>query len=487
MRRLLAVLLLLVTTAPLNAQLEVEEAVVYRSGATLVAKATVYVKKGRNFVGFLPRDIDKNSLQLFANCDAASITGLEWGSPKETQTYKELEAKIGTLKVKLTRLSAKEDFYQRLIVSLAESYKYNKRLSYLAYEKKYEELLNKLLSVEQSISNVSGELKKFKKELEDLDEMEALFVWSDAEDQCELTLSFNISKARWTPKYVLVRDKDKVILNFSASIKQDTGSDWKDISLSISSSMPKRVLYLPKVQPVYVFPKSYFVRAKASKMMVRSALSPEAEKPKLTRGVSSYSFSLPMPVSIKSGVEQEFSIRVFEWSNVRVERVCIPTDSLAVYAKIEVPYPSVPLPDGEVKIIDSNSFLGIFSMGRFKEGKKLVVPLGKDPEIQVKRERVTFNTQTKWSGDKELLVGYKITLVSTKDSPVEVLVKEPLPVSQDDRIKVTWLKERMSPKPNEINPKGIAKWKLTLEPNKEVTISYYFKVRYPANLQINLY
>lgn len=134
-RYALIFLALLFFSQPSLAQLEIEEATLYPNGATLIAKAVTYVNKGKNFVGFLPKDVDRASLNLAPNCNSASIIGVDWASPEKTEAYKSLKAKLDRLYNELSVVEESAAFYEGLIKSLQEAYKNNRYLNYLPTRK----------------------------------------------------------------------------------------------------------------------------------------------------------------------------------------------------------------------------------------------------------------------------------------------------------------------------------------------------------------
>lgn len=316
--------------------------------------------------------------------------------------------------------------------------------------------------------------------------MLALFVWATEEDQCEITLSFNTSKAHWKPEYILSHDKGKITLRFLAKIMQTTGINWKDVDIALSSSKPVRSLSLPEIEPLFVYAIDN-TQIFRSKMVMRAA-PPRMEeiKTSVKRSLSSYSYTLATPVSLDSGKEGIFALKTFKWDKPKIERICVPSESEAVYVKVELPLPKSPLPNGTVRIIDEGTYVGNVQMSSLISGKTMVVPLGTDPEIEVKRKLIDLKKEKTWSGNNRVTATYKITLVNTKDTPVSVKLIEPLPVSKDDRVEVTILQDKITPVPNKIKKNGLATWILNLQPGKRVEITYSFRIQFPEKALINL-
>ena len=464
------------------AQLEIEEAILYRYGATVIAKSVAYVKKGKNFLGFLPKDVDKGSVAIAPNCEVASIIGIDWGDPKETPVYKELKSQLGTLESQRASLEERAKFYAKLIDSLARAYGNNRYLNYLLYEKKFKELHSKELALRQKVSLITTKIDQISKKLRELEDRVAMYVWATAEDQCEMTVSFNTSKAHWEPVYLLIYNKGKATLELMAKVSQSTGVDWKDVNVALSSSQPTRFLELPEVKPFNVY---VITRTSRMLMMAPGARVPSKGMLKsIERRSSGYSFNISTPISLTSGREEVFSLKEFKWRKVEPERVCVPSYKEGVYVKISLTAPSLPLPNGKLKIVEGNSYIGEVDLSEVLSGGKLTVPLGIDPEIEVKRKVVDKRVEKTWSGNYKLTFTYRITLYNSKDVPVSVKLMEPLPVSKDDRVTVK-IRE-IKPKPDKVDKLGIAHWNINLKPQQKVEITYTFTVQYPENTIVNI-
>lgn len=65
----------------------------------------------------------------------------------------------------------------------------------------------------------------------------------------KVSLIYVTARARWYPLYELqlVPDTGKVQITFSGLVSQETGEDWTDANLTLSTAMPARVTVFPKI------------------------------------------------------------------------------------------------------------------------------------------------------------------------------------------------------------------------------------------------
>jgi hypothetical protein len=107
-----------------------------------------------------------------------------------------------------------------------------------------------------------------------------------------------------------------------------------------------------------------------------------------------------------------------------------------------------------------------------------------EEDIGKKKKRITYE--------------YKIALQSFKEKPVTLLLKDQIPVSTHEDIKVKLLKTSVQPEHENnrrdkndpaviaFREKGIIEWRLELAPNpeKEMVVAFSYEVEFPAGTAI---
>jgi hypothetical protein len=62
-------------------------------------------------------------------------------------------------------------------------------------------------------------------------------------------IEYQIRAARWAPSYVARLDSDQARFELRAVVAQDSGEDWSDVALRLSTAEPERFTQLPELQP----------------------------------------------------------------------------------------------------------------------------------------------------------------------------------------------------------------------------------------------
>ena len=86
--------------------------------------------------------------------------------------------------------------------------------------------------------------------------------------------------------------------------------------------------------------------------------------------------------------------------------------------------------------------------------------------------------------DRQIAYAFKTTVENLRDKPVEVVVEDRVPVSEDERIQVERGKGT-TPGFIEVEDRpGILEWKLTLAPKEKRELILEYSVRHPRDLNV---
>ena len=87
----------------------------------------------------------------------------------------------------------------------------------------------------------------------------SVIVLAEVAGEVQISLSYMVSGATWTPIYDLratIADSEKkwsgILLQYYASILQTTGEDWVDVQLILSTANPLLGTDIPTLEPCYV-------------------------------------------------------------------------------------------------------------------------------------------------------------------------------------------------------------------------------------------
>lgn len=142
-------------------------------------------------------------------------------------------------------------------------------------------------------------------------------------------------------------------------------------------------------------------------------------------------------------------------------------------------FESLNLQNGMANIIYDNNYLGQTQVSPYAAIDTFYLSLGRDKKIVTKRNTIEDKTSTKLIGNsKKRTFTYEIVVKNTKKEPVNITVKENVPIATDNSIVVELLEHSQAQYDEE---KGILDWKLQLQAGESKTIRVSYSVKYPSN------
>lgn len=412
-------------------------------------------------------------------------------------------------------------------------------------------------------------------------------------------LSYLMSNASWAPVYDLrlSPSNEKDTLTYSARVIQETGEDWEDVKLTLSTARPPEYKDIPSLVPVYldvrkptgaiagkvVTPDGEFlpgititldapnvgerktitdargkyrfldlppgnyaltatlegfntvewrdlrviggktsiaditmhlsslretvvisgkspaadVRYSQSAIdgeKLREALEIMSETAGISRGTLSTSFTIKHRDTIPSGPDPTKVMIAMDGVKVEKEYIAVPKHLNKTFLNAKVKNISgAPLLAGPVNLFLDGAFVHTGNIGYIVPKETFEMPVGLDPGIRVERtvmERESKLKKALFQKTKiEIPSGYTIRVKNLKERRVEVIVRDLLPVSKDEKIVVKV--EAISPKASESKEdepkKGFLSWKLALAPGEEKTITVKYTVIHPKDIEIQRY
>jgi uncharacterized protein (TIGR02231 family) len=324
------------------------------------------------------------------------------------------------------------------------------------------------------------------------------------------TLGYFVADANWKPSYDLrVKDIAKPLnLTFKANINQNSGEDWKDIKLSLSTGEPQKkgvapvfgTWYVKEVQPNFqlqgnargllpsVAQGVYIKRQDANSFEDEKALQ---EVVTVGYGTvqtnyqqTSKSFDLPQPYTIADATKDfQVVLKPLEIPALYEYYVAPKYDKDAFLTAKVVDWEQYDLLQGTMKLYFEDTYLGD-SFLNLSNKDTLSISLGRDKSVVVSRTKMNdFRKKQTLGSNKTDSRGYEITVRNTKRQAINLTVEDQFPISTNKEIEV----ENQEAEEAEINKEtGKLTWKLNLEPNKEKKLKHKFTVKSPKNMVLNL-
>jgi uncharacterized protein (TIGR02231 family) len=329
------------------------------------------------------------------------------------------------------------------------------------------------------------------------------------EGSFSLNLSAVTTQADWEPAYDvrLALDGKSAGLTFRALVRQQTGEDWNDVDLNLSTARPSaggappelypwRVsFYRPMPMAAPMMAASAPVRAKKAGRIMDEAVESDMLEEKLDAAPAEYltaqvsseqtsvSFRVPRSVDVPSDKTQHDNVIAIEQLPVSLEFLAIPKLSPFVFLKSEIiNKASYPLLPGRVNIFTGNTFTGSSQLRKVATGEKFDLFFGTDDQVIVKREELKQHKEAGLFGKNRMSYRYRIEATNFRGESQTITVRDQLPIAGDSEIKVTL--DEPSIKPDEIKDDGRLTWKLPLKAGEKREVTFGIVVEYPKDREI---
>jgi len=376
------------------------------------------------------------------------------------------------------------------------------------YMKGIESVRTGILKSSRTIKNLEEEKKKLENQLNGATFRASqpsneilISVSSTRNINAKLTLSYLVTNAGWYPSYdIRVSGTDKpATIFYKANAWQNTGIDWKGVTLSFSSARPSVSGNLPELYPWYIdfYQQSIRIRGTAS---VSAPLKKEmaitdsefemadeamslAEVVTISEAGTSFSFDL----DIKQDMESGGKVSLFELQRLiapaSYRYKAIPKLKEEAFLTAGIPdWESLNLLDGEANIYFENTFTGKSVINKAQLSDTMNVSLGNDSGITLKREKRKDYTETRMIGaNRQDTRSFIISVRNNRNHQVSIDVYDQVPLSRNNQITVD-VTELSGGALNKDN--GEVKWQFDLDPNQQVEMILTYTVKYPKSQKV---
>lgn len=506
----------------ISVKTKLDEAKVFLNGVELTHSAEVNIPGKGNyeivFDGFASSINDK-SLQVAADGDvlilsvksrfnylksgdkSKDIVSLEDSLKMLNLSRSQLENDKEILKMEIDLLNANKQ------LTGSEKTVSVKEIQQLAkfYSERLKEIKNSMLTDDLKLEEIKNDINRITNQLNEINRRRnrpmtevVVNVASGKSGKYKFRINYLNGGAGWNPAYD-IRAKDissPITLNYKADVFQNTGLEWKNAQIILSTRNPRESGNKPALYTWYLdFAKKNdwgweksAARPLMSKMAEQEITQADGAAPaprvedfiKINETQMAVEFSAEMNYTIPSD-NKHHSIALREY-NLPAEFEYYAAPKLVSDAFL-VAYISdwkeLNLLPGQANIYFENSYVGQSVINPFTTDKELTLSLGRDKNIVIERKLLKDYTEDKFlSSDVERQFAYEIKIKNNKKSSVKLIVEEQYPISQNEDITVNLIKDGGA----EINKaKGILKWTLNLNPSQDVSKQFVFSVRYPAD------
>lgn len=526
---------------PVFTQAKIESARVYNNSAELKHKTTAQVPAGTseivitNVANYLnestvqirvPKHVTVMSVQ-FTNAYVEEYDNNQ-DSPLIKPVKEEIEKKETELKAVLNKLSAEQGSLEILDENQSLEKTQNFSVTELAklvdfYKSKKIELSNAIDALEKQSKELKEELMILKGKLT-FNETSAektsqgkliVNVMSNQAGSIPLEISYLTNQATWQPAYEMRIDKINAPIQmlYKAEVVQNTGIDWKNVKLSLTSGQANQNTIAPELNTWFVdyySPVQYdrnvesvhtvtsktiegrpnpsiiqTLQAQVPGLDVATGQSTVADYTQINESQLNVTFDIDIPYTILSNGKQH---------SVSLKEVSVP----ATYTYLTIPkldnnvylvakikdYNQYNMLSGQANVVFDGMYVGKTYINPNSYKDELQLSLGKDPNISVDKKVVSDKSGTKMlSSKKEQNFTYEITVRNNKKENIELLVEDQVPVSKNKDIEISLTDKKGADFDEET---GKLSWKINLKSNSSEKIRFGYQVKSDKNQQLYL-
>jgi uncharacterized protein (TIGR02231 family) len=326
----------------------------------------------------------------------------------------------------------------------------------------------------------------------------------------KLNISYLVANAGWIPMYDLRSDglTSKLNLTYKAQVFQNTGLDWDNVKLSISTNNPYQNKTKPTLHPWYIdyytyrsnnydnqIPQSMMKKDAAEKgYAYTNSINSSAEEiqgqtsaefVEVIRHLTSAEFKIDLPYSIKSDNEQHMVLIKIVDLDANYKYYSIPKLDNSTYLVAQLSkLDELGLVPAQANIFFDGSYVGETYIDPTTMDDTLNLSLGRDPNIIVKRTLVKKDSKEKIVGDKmEKTMSYSIEIKNLKATSIDLIIQDQLPITQNGDITI----EQVDLGKGLFDARtGLMEWKMELKTKESKILNFSYKVKYNKDMNIQL-
>ncbi|MEV6695207.1 DUF4139 domain-containing protein [Micromonospora sp. NPDC051196] len=333
-----------------------------------------------------------------------------------------------------------------------------------------------------------------------------VIVTVEADDaDVELELTYLVDGARWQPSYDLRLVDDTMTVTWFGAVSQNTGEDWPECELHLSTARPAVTTGVPELSPWYldrlrpVSPRMAAdmplgmpvpsapgaapaggspVRAAAARPLLRESVA------EVEQGVSAATYRPARPVAVPAdGSAHRATIAVLELP-ARLDHVTAPVRSAEAHLRATVRNTSEhTLLPGPAAVFHGADFVASTRLPMWAPGEETELALGVDDRLRVERKlHRRAETKATLGSTRRREVEYLITVANHTPRPASVEVRDQLPVSRDEAVVVR--ETTVVPPPVERTELGELTWRLSLAPGDSGEIALGFRVELAKGVEL---
>lgn len=494
--------------SPVVIDSKIDEATVYLNGAELRFTENVPVKRGVSVLRFrgISKSLVDNSVHVTAS---GGVNLVSVSVEEETMSLRAMPVKfrmrkdsIDKLQAQLVEINNRIAAYDAERQMLQENQRVQPGTSLLELAKTADFFRDRTLSIHTAQTElrrkvgIMTELLSEKQTIEKRDPYDparytvVVTVQADKDQTVPFVVRYGVENASWEASYdIIVPEINKpVTLQYKARVYNDTGLEWNNVKLWLSSGDLTQNSTRPYLT---VWNLNYTSVANEGYLNQRAQNRADADESEAVEVVDkavselNTSFTLEGVHSLASGSTPYVVGIKGESLQASYEYLAIPKVENNVFLLAKVTgWENLNLIDGVANVYYGNSYVGESNIDTRLVGDTLELSLGRDNQIVVNRTKVEDKASTSSLGGKrsESFI-YEIQVRNNRKVGVSIRIQDQLPISQEKDIVV---------EASEVSgasldaPSGRLQWLKLLAPGETVRYRIAFEVKYPKNKSVQI-
>ena len=505
----------------------IDAVTVFPTGAEITRAFDVKLQPGEHRILVrLPNTIQTDSIQIKSDPDSGvSISALDLKpapiDPTEAEAQKaETDARIATLVVEVDRqqkAKANSAFALLLVKTLAERKlqptgaastppvpdpqalallldMVDSRLSQIS-----EAMLDAQLKIDAAQAQIA-DLRKKQAEIPVVPPPEWLAVvhiLAKKGGTVSFRLGYRLAAATWAPLYEARLstetggDSARIELVRTAIVAQNTSDDWTDVELTLSTAQRTSSVSVPGLRPLGI--RDFISEAEQEQSQSSAANAKAGNAGSATAAPALASnlgfnvlYAIPGRVSVeRTGTRKTVRIGTGEGA-ADLFLSAVPKLDLTAYLGAHfLANTDTPMLPGRVMLFRDGVFVGEDRMPLTAPGETITLGFGADDLVSIERRQVARK-----SGETGLVStahveerSHLTTVVSSHSFGIPITIKDQVPVSDDERIRVDLLQETPAPDDDKTGARtGVYSWTRQLNPGKPEEFLFGFRVTWPKGI-----
>lgn len=319
-----------------------------------------------------------------------------------------------------------------------------------------------------------------------------------------LSLSYMVSNCGWSPLYdIRVNNTEEPVeLTMKANVYQNTGEEWKNVNLRLSTHSFGKGNIKPVLYPWYL---SYYMPVSvytSNLSMPRSEGAPKAKQGNVSydaeisasqtitdfstskQNITGQEYSIEIPYSLPSDGKNYLLVVKNERIKSQYKYFSVPKIDKDVFLVARLTgWEDLNLLEAKSNIYFEGTYIGETFINPSVLADTLEISLGRDKNIIVQRKKLKDKEKEQIVGNTIIkTVTMEISIRNNKNSSVELTVEDQIPVTNEKDIKITFIGDNFSGIYNENT--GMLKWNVNLKPKENRVLTFSYSIKYDKDKRL---